>query len=103
MLGLIINKAAQPRSLEKNAASRAGQTPCARWAVGLFYANSLKPEALGDRAFEEKQQLDVNGKYPGAWCVNKAHQTDTPGRGVGCRLGGGLYEAYGGLGFVSLI
>ena len=29
-------KAAQPRSSEKNAASRAGQTPCARWAVGIL-------------------------------------------------------------------
>ena len=29
------HKAAQPRSSEKNAASRAGQTPCARWAVGI--------------------------------------------------------------------
>ena len=29
-------KAAQPRSSEKNAASRAGQTPCARWAVGIY-------------------------------------------------------------------
>ena len=33
-----ICKAVQPRSSEKNAASRAGQTPCARWAVGsLLY------------------------------------------------------------------
>ena len=30
-------KAAQPRSSEKNAASRAGQTPCARLAVGICY------------------------------------------------------------------
>ena len=30
------HKAAQPRSSEKNAASRAGQTPCARWAVGIL-------------------------------------------------------------------
>ena len=30
-------KAAQPRSSEKNAASRAGQTPCTRWAVGICY------------------------------------------------------------------
>ena len=28
-------KAAQPRSSEKNVARRAGQTPCARWAVGI--------------------------------------------------------------------
>ena len=35
-------KAAQPRSSEKNAASRAGQTPCARWAVRICYTRALK-------------------------------------------------------------
>ena len=35
-----ICKAAQPRSSEKNAASRAGQTPCARWAVGICYTRA---------------------------------------------------------------
>ena len=34
------NKAAQPRSSEKNAASRAGQTPCTRWAVGICYTRA---------------------------------------------------------------
>ena len=33
-------KAAQPRSSEKNAASRAGQTPCTRWAVGICYTGA---------------------------------------------------------------
>ena len=33
-------KAAQPRSSEKNAASRAGQTPCTRWAVGICYTRA---------------------------------------------------------------
>ena len=32
------SKAAQPRSSEKNAARRARQTPCERWAVGICYA-----------------------------------------------------------------
>ena len=53
-------KAAQPRSLEKNAASRAGQTPCARWAVGICYTRALKSETPENRAFEEKARLDVN-------------------------------------------
>ena len=32
---MLPSKAAQPRSSEKNAASRAGQTPCTRGAVGI--------------------------------------------------------------------
>ena len=55
-------KAAQPRSSEKNAASRAGQTPCARWAVGICYTKALKSETLENRAFEEKQPWDLNEK-----------------------------------------
>ena len=39
-LMLAHSKAAQPRSSEKNAASRAGQTPCARWAVGICYTRA---------------------------------------------------------------
>ena len=35
------NKVAQPRSSEKNTASRAGQPPCARWAVGICYTIAL--------------------------------------------------------------
>ena len=51
-------KAGQPRSSEKNAASRAGQTPCARWAVGICYTRARKSEtAEDDRAFEEKARL----------------------------------------------
>ena len=38
----VSNKAAQPRSSEKNAASRAGQTLRARWAVGGVYYNIAK-------------------------------------------------------------
>ena len=52
-------KAAQPRSSEKNAASRAGQTPCARWAVGICYTIALKSETAENRAFEEKARLDA--------------------------------------------
>ena len=52
-------KAAQPRSSEKNAASRAGQTPCARWAVGIYYTRALKSVTAEDRAFEEKARLDA--------------------------------------------
>ena len=50
-------KAAQPRSSEKNAASRAGQTPCTRWAVGILLTEALKSETAENRAFEEKQPL----------------------------------------------
>jgi hypothetical protein len=38
--GSSTRKAAQPRSSEKNAASRAGQTPCTRWAVGICYTRA---------------------------------------------------------------
>ena len=37
---LLFCKAAQPRSSEKNAASRAGQTPWSRWAVGICYTRA---------------------------------------------------------------
>ena len=37
---ILAGKAAQPRSSEKHAASRAGQTPCARWAVGICYTRA---------------------------------------------------------------
>ena len=50
-------KAAQPRSSEKNATSRAGQTPCTRWAVGLLLTKVLKSETAENRAFEKKQPL----------------------------------------------
>ena len=36
----LCHKAAQPRSSEKNAASRAGQTPCTRWAVTICYTRA---------------------------------------------------------------
>ena len=48
------SKAAQPRSSEKNAASRAGRTPCARWAVGVFLTKARKSASASNRAFEEK-------------------------------------------------
>ena len=41
-----IGKAAQPRSSEKNAASRAGQTPCKRWAVGFCLLKLESPKRL---------------------------------------------------------
>ena len=50
-------KAAQPRSSEKNAASRAGQTPCARWAVAISLLEQKAPVTAENRAFEEKQPL----------------------------------------------
>ena len=34
-------KAAQPRSSEKNAASRVGQPPCGRWAVAVCYTKEI--------------------------------------------------------------
>ena len=49
--------AAQPRSSEKNAASRAGQTPCTRWAVTIFLTKARKSETAANRALEEKQPL----------------------------------------------
>ena len=50
-------KAAQPRSSEKNAASRAGQTPCTRWAVTLSLLEQKACVTAENRAFEEKQPL----------------------------------------------
>ena len=52
-------KAAQPRSSEKNAASRAGQTPCARWAVEIYYTRALMYETA------EKARLDVSEPIEG--------------------------------------
>ena len=52
-------KAAQPRSSEKNAASRAGQTPCARWAVEIYCTIALMPETA------EKARLDDNEPIEG--------------------------------------
>ena len=54
---VVDGKAAQPRSSEKNAASRAGQTPCTRWAVGILLTKALMSETAENRAFEEKQPL----------------------------------------------
>ena len=50
-------KAAQPRSSEKNAASRAGQTPCTRWAVTISLLTQKASVTAENRAFEEKQPL----------------------------------------------
>ena len=50
-------KAAQPRSSEKNAASRAGQNPCARWAVTISLLEQKACVTAENRAFEEKQPL----------------------------------------------
>ena len=52
-------KAAQPQSSEKNATSRAGQTPCARLAVGICYTRALISVTLENRAFDEKVRLDA--------------------------------------------
>ena len=60
MYFLAFCKAAQPRSSEKNAASRAGQTPCARWAVGILLTKALMSETAENRAFEEKQPLALS-------------------------------------------
>ena len=46
-----------------------------RWAVGICYTKALKSEALENRAFEEKQLLDLNEKDSEAWYVGKIHQT----------------------------
>ena len=45
------------------------------------------------------------GHVPACVCVllDEGVECDTPGRGVGFRLGGGLHTANGGFGFVSLI
>ena len=55
--GVEYNKAAQPRSSEKNAASRAGQTPCTRWAVTISLLEQKASITAENRAFEEKQPL----------------------------------------------
>ena len=52
-----LSKAAQPRSSEKNAASRAGQTPCTRRAVEILLTKARKSVTAANRAFEEKQTL----------------------------------------------
>ena len=52
-----LGKAAQPRSSEKNAASRAGQTPCARWAVTISLLEQKACVTAENRSFEEKQPL----------------------------------------------
>ena len=52
-----LDKAAQPRSSEKNAASRAGQTPCTRWAVTISLLEQKSSVTAENRAFEEKQPL----------------------------------------------
>ena len=52
------HKAAQPRSSEKNnAASRAGQTPYARWAVTISLLEQKASTTAENRAFEEKKPL----------------------------------------------
>ena len=53
----VSRKAAQPRSSEKNAASRAGKIPYSRWAVGILLAKALMSVLAENRAFEEKQAL----------------------------------------------
>ena len=53
----MVYKAAQPRSSEKNAASRAGQTPCTRWAVTFSLLEQKASTTAENRAFEEKQPL----------------------------------------------
>ena len=65
-------EAAQPHSSEKNAASRAGRTPCARWAVGVLLTKARKCVTAANRAFEEKQPLVFfTEKDPEAWYVDK--------------------------------
>jgi hypothetical protein len=61
------HKAAQPRSSEKNAASRAGQTPCTRWAVTIFLTKARKSVTAANRAFEEKQPLVFLPKAANSW------------------------------------
>ena len=60
-------KAAQPRSSEKNAASRAGQTPCTRWAVTISLLEQKASTTAANRAFEEKQPLVFLPKAANSW------------------------------------
>ena len=64
-------KTAQPPSSEKNAASNAAQTPCARRAVGIFLTKARKSATAANRAFEEKQPLVFLPENPEAWYVDK--------------------------------
>ena len=61
------DKAAQPRSSEKNAASRAGQTPCTRLAVTISLLEQKAPTTAENRAFEEKQPLVFLPKAANSW------------------------------------
>ena len=65
-----LSKAAQPRSSEKNAASRAGQTPCTRRAVEILLTKARKSVTAANRAFEEKQPLVFTDNSE-AWYVDQ--------------------------------